>query len=494
MLVDKPAEVFDRDPEWAALAEFALAPRLPRLGIVSGRRRQGKSFLLRRLCAQPVVRGMYLLAQEQTRQVSLRQFADALSAQLGVPGSLRFEDWDGALRFAIRQQAADGARLLVLDEFPYLLRHSPELPSVIQSLYDDAKDDPRDPGVRLILCGSALSIMTELLSGQHPLRGRAVLDLSLRPFNYRDAARYWGITDPEVAFETHAVFGGTAGYRDLVDEPPPDRAEGMTRWLGRHVFSPSRTLLTETEYLLREDPRITDRALYQSVLTAISTGAGTPSKIGAILGRPDRSLAHPLTVLESAGIIRRGGDVLRQRGTQWQLVDPIVRFNELVLAPRRSEFEERRGEAALRAAEHTISAQIHGPHFEELCRQWTARFAADEALGRATGPVGSAVISDQRGRTRHELDVVALDAGEIPGHKTARVALIGEAKSTSQPQTCADLARLDYLRGLLIEQGTMAGGAMIALFSRAGFDAELRAAAAARRDVTLVDLRRLYGL
>lgn len=493
MLIDKPAEVFDREREWEALAEFATAPRLPRLGIVSGRRRQGKSFLLRRLCAQPSVSGMYLLAQEQTRQVALRQFADALSAQLGVPGSLRFDDWDGALRFALRQQASGGARLLVLDEFPYLLRHSPELPSVIQSLYDDARDDPHGAGMRLILCGSALSVMTELLSGQHPLRGRAVLDLSLRPFDYRDAARYWGIADPEVAFETHAVLGGTAGYRDLVDEPPPDRSEGMTRWLGRHVFSPSRTLLTETEYLLREDPRITDRALYQSVLTAISVGAGTPSKIGSILGRPDRSLAHPLAVLESGGFIRRGGDVLRQRGAQWQLVDPIVRLNELVLAPRRSEFEEHRGEAALRAAEHTISAQIHGPHFEELCRQWTARFAAEEALGRVPGPVGSTVISDQRGKTRHELDVVALEAGEITGRRNARVALIGEAKSTSQPRTTTDLARLDYLRGLLDEQGTAAAGAMIVLFSRTGFDAELQRVAAARKDVALVGLPRLYG-
>jgi len=497
MAIDKPTEVFDREWEWAALAEFAVAPRVPRLGIVSGRRRQGKSFLLRRLCALPAASGLYVLAQEQTRQVALQQFADALSAQLGVPpDSLRFTGWDGALRFAVHQSAArsgNGARLLVLDEFPYLLRHSPELPSVIQSVYDEARNEPGASGMRLILCGSALSVMTGLLSGQHPLRGRAVLDLGLRAFHYRDAASYWGITNPEVAFEVHAVFGGTAGYRDLVDEPPPERPDGMTRWLGRHVFDPARTLLTEAEYLLREDPRITDRALYQSVLTAISAGAGTPSKIGAILGRGDRALAHPLAVLESGGFIRRGGDVLRQRGTQWMLVDPIVRFSELVLAPRRSEFEEHRGEAALIAAEHTISAQIHGPHFEELCREWTARFAAEEALGRVPGLVGTTVIADQRGRARHELDVVALEAGETPGRKDARVALIGAAKSTNRPRTTTDLARLDYLRGLLEEQGTPASDAMIALFSRSGFDAGLRKAAAGRPDVVLVDLDRLYG-
>lgn len=495
MAIEKPSEVYDRDWEWEALAEFALSPRVPRLGIVSGRRRQGKSYLLRRLCAHPAVDGLYVLAQEQTRQVALTQFARALAAQLGIPGSLRFDDWDGALRFAAGQLAASGQgpRLLVLDEFPYLLRHSPELPSVLQALYDDGRNDPRAPAMRVILCGSAFSVMTELLSGQHPLRGRAVLDLTLHAFNYRDAAKYWGITDPEVAFATHAVFGGTAGYRDLVDEPPPATADGIPRWLGRHVFDPARALLTEADYLLREDPRITDRALYQSVLTAISAGADTPSKIGSVLGRPDRSLTHPLAVLHSGGFIRRGGDMLRQRGTRWEVADPILKFHELVLAPRLSEFEERRGEAALLSARPTISTQIHGPHFEELCREWTTRFAEGEGLGRTPGPVGSAVLSDPRGRSKHEIDVLALEAGETAGRKNARVALIGEAKCTSKPRTTADLARLDYLRGLLEQRGSRTATASLALFSRSGFDPELSRTAASRADVILVDLGGLYG-
>jgi hypothetical protein len=48
--LDKPADVFDRDADWADLADFALSP-LPglRIAVVYGRRRQGKSYLLRRL-------------------------------------------------------------------------------------------------------------------------------------------------------------------------------------------------------------------------------------------------------------------------------------------------------------------------------------------------------------------------------------------------------------------------------------------------------------
>ena len=45
-----------------------------------------------------------------------------------------------------------------------------------------------------------------------------------------------------------------------------------------------------------------------------------------------------------------------------------------------------------------------------------------------------------------------------------------------------------------MDQGTRATDATLALFSRSGFDRELRAAAAGRADVLLVDLAHLYGV
>ena len=76
--LDKPTDVFDRDAEWADLAAFALSP-LPglRIAVVYGRRRQGKSYLLRRLTG--AVGGLYHLATEQAEPVSLRRFGDSLA-------------------------------------------------------------------------------------------------------------------------------------------------------------------------------------------------------------------------------------------------------------------------------------------------------------------------------------------------------------------------------------------------------------------------------
>ncbi len=148
---DKPQDVFGRDLEWADLADFAFSP-LPglRIAVVYGRRRQGKSYLLRRLA--DAVGGLYHLATEQAEPVSLRRFGDSVAAWAGLPsGSFGFGDWERALLTAVEVLAARARSgttsaappLLVLDEFPYLCQETPGLPSVIQSLYDALGREPR---------------------------------------------------------------------------------------------------------------------------------------------------------------------------------------------------------------------------------------------------------------------------------------------------------------------------------------------------------------
>lgn len=45
--MEKPSVLFDRDAEWADMARFASAPAAgAQLGLVYGRRRQGKTLML----------------------------------------------------------------------------------------------------------------------------------------------------------------------------------------------------------------------------------------------------------------------------------------------------------------------------------------------------------------------------------------------------------------------------------------------------------------
>jgi uncharacterized protein len=502
--LDKPADVFDRDAEWADLADFALSP-LPglRIAVVYGRRRQGKSYLLRRLTG--AVGGLYHLATEQAEPVSLRRFGDSLAAWAGLSaGVFGFGGWEQALRTAAEVMAESSRPhpprsappLLVLDEFPYLVQETPGLPSVVQSLYDSL-----GPGAgagtrpfRLLLCGSAITVMADLLSGTRALRGRAALELRVRPFGYRDARDYWGITDPAAAFAHNALVGGTPGYRELVPDPqvPEDPAQ-LGGWLARNVLRPSMPLFDEARRVVHEDPRIRDTATYSSVLAAVAAGESSPTKIGGPLGRPATSLAHQLATLASAGFIDRRHDLLLDRRPVVTVADPMVRFHQLVIEPYLADLEAGRACQVWAEAQHTADSKIFGPHFETLAADWVARYAPREA-GLTVGPVGQTVIACREHKVGHEIDILALVRGSRPRTPGTPVAFVGEAKHRDRRPGLAELRRLQHLRDLLTAAGHEASDAVLGLFSAASFTDDLTAeATASRGKILLVTLAELYG-
>lgn len=499
--MDKPADVFDRDDEWADLADFVRLP-LPglRIAIVYGRRRQGKSYLLRRLA--DAAGGIYHLATEQTEAISLRRFVDSLAPRTGLsPETLRFAEWERALREAFGVMAAGtvpsgGPSLLILDEFPYLATETPGLPSIVQGLYDELGPGAgeRAAPLRLILCGSAISVMGDLLSGTKALRGRAALDMRVRPFGYRDSRAYWGIENPATAFVHHAIVGGTPGYRELVlDSCLPEQPARFGDWLARNVMRPFMPLFDEADRVVHEDPRIRDTATYSSVLAAVAAGESSPVKIGGLLGRPASSLTHQLGMLESAGFIDRRHDLLYDRRPVITITDPLVRFHQLVIEPYLADLEAGRATRTLAEAEHTIESRILGPHFEALAAEWVARYAPDEA-GLAVGPVGSTVIACREHKKAHEIDVLALTRGSRPRTANAPISFIGEAKNRDRRPGLAELRRLEHLRGLLTGLGHDASEAVLGLFSATGFTEDLTAEANRRGGkLLLVSLADLYG-
>jgi hypothetical protein len=495
----RPADLFDREREWSELSGFVCdpAPGL-RIGIVYGRRRQGKSYPLRRLAA--ATGGFYYQALEHEPAQALAELGDRLGAHLGV-GRLAFSGWDEAIsslgRLAPRRMGGTlpaqlpvqlggpvvvGPAVAVIDEFPYLLEKTPELPSLLQRAVDRSEDESW-PAVRLILCGSAISVMAGLLEGRGALRGRARTNLLIRPFSYVESARFWGITDAKLAFRVHAVLGGTPGYRELVRSVPASMEEFDT-WVVDEVLSPSAALFREDEWLLGEQRGLEDRALYLSVLSAVAGGSCTQSAISNELGRSQQSVLHPLDALVRSGFLDKHDDVVRQRRPVYRIADPMVRFHQVVRHPRVELFEDRRGAEAWADCQPTFGSLVLGPHFEQLAREHVRRVGAT-LVGAPIVSVGTTVVNDKAGRTAHELDIVALGTGMGPQRRT--IEAIGEAKLRELGTD--DLARLERVRTVL----QRAEHAHVVLVSASGFTRGLAAEAASRADVHLADLEDIYA-
>jgi AAA+ ATPase superfamily predicted ATPase len=301
MAWSKPQDMFDRDFEWGELTRFAgnSAPRAT-LGIVSGRRRQGKTFLLDALAGE--ANGFMFTAAETTEADSLHQFGEALAAYLDEPTPFRFAGWDEAITRLMRL-AVNGPKPVVIDEFPFLAKATPALPSLIQRALEPSAQRRNTP-VRLLLCGSALSFMGKLLAGSAPLQGRAGLELLVPTLDYRLAREFWGIGDLRTAMLTNAIVGGTPAYRrEFAQDDVPAGPDDFDPRVCRTVLKPGRPLFREARYILAEEPDIHDTALYHGVLAAIAEGNTTRGGIANYLERKSTDLAHPLGVLHDAGLI-----------------------------------------------------------------------------------------------------------------------------------------------------------------------------------------------
>ena len=174
-----------RQPELGYLAaEFGAAR--PSLVIVYGRRRVGKSTLLR----EAMAKGPHVYYQA-TRVISSLNLEGLKAEVRRAPPVDDFlsglADWSATLQYLAHLSVKHRGLVVVLDEFPYLVDAEPALPSIIQKLWDSGEPGAGD--LKLVLCGSTISQMEELLAERNPLYGRKTLALDLAPLPLRSLCR-----------------------------------------------------------------------------------------------------------------------------------------------------------------------------------------------------------------------------------------------------------------------------------------------------------------
>jgi hypothetical protein len=184
----------------------------------------------------------------------------------------------------------------------------------------------------------------------------------------------------------------------------------------------------------------------------------------------DDALAHPLTVPEDAGLLRRESDAFRPSRSRVRITEPLITFYHAVMRPEWARLE-RPGQAG-RVWTDTrarFASTVLGPHFEQLCRDWAAYFAEDDAIGGRVASVASGVVNDAARHRTWEVDVVVAAAD-------GRTLALGEAK-WGQVMDLGHLERLRRIRQLLVAQDRSgAESVRLLCFSAAGFTAELKAA------------------
>lgn len=481
-MIEKPAALFDRDAEWNELSTFATDDRLgATLALVYGRRRQGKTLLLELLAE--CVGGMLVTGLEQSSPMNLAAIGETYAQHRGLGAAVAFTSWTDALDALLAVGEGGSPALIVIDEFPYLLGSAPELPSLLQRALSPRGRARQRSRTRIVLCGSAFSVMRGLLAGTAALRGRATREVVVHPFDYRQARQFWEIEDADLAARVHALVGGTPAYLDYAGGQPPADRHSLDDWVVHHLINPSSAFFREGRLLVGEEPTLGDSALYLSVLAALSTGRTRRSEIAAALGRAESALTHSLAVLQDTRLVTARADALRSRRTTYHIAEPMLRFHQLIIAPHEARLVRRHGMQVWKTLQPTVNSAIYGPHFEELCREWTRDHAAPQTVGGLAESAQASAVACPTHRQQHEIDVVV--------RADSRVTAIGEAKWRQRPIGVDQLDRLRHLRAILPPTQAPEPPRLL-LFSRHGFEPALIQEAHTTKDIELIDLHRLY--
>ncbi|MFJ4694037.1 ATP-binding protein [Streptomyces sp. NPDC088766] len=487
-LPEKPERVFDREDEWDALVAFARdGGAQPRLGVVTGRLRQGKTFLLEALTR--ALGGFYFGAQQVTQADALSRLADELARYTNEPSSRHWRGWEDAVD-ALLALGGRGAVPVVIDEFPHLVRQSPSLPSVLHSAFR-SHDGGRSGQARLLLSGSDLPLMRRVFSTASPLRELAGLDLTVGPFDFRRAARFWGIEDPALALLVHAVVGGTPAYRrDYVCDDAPGDRQDFDAWVCRTVLDPRKPLFREAYHLLQEETDHVDRALCHSALSAVASGCSTQGQVADCLAAPLTDTARCLGLLVENGLLHSAPDAFRPHLIRLHVAEPLLAFEHVAVGPRRSALEQQDAAGVWKRARPVFDSVVARSHFAQICRDWVLGFAGPDVFGAHPVSAARGALPDPEHSGGRDVaaDVV------VHGHGTGREAAllsVGLARWDEVMDT-HHLEQLRSLLALLADRGDDVTRARPACYGGAGFTPALRAAEA-EGHVVLVGLDRLYG-
>lgn len=135
-------------------------------------------------------------------------------------------------------------------------------------------------------------------------------------------------------------------------------------------------------------------------------------------------------------------------------------------------------------------SNVLGPHFEQVCRDWTFHQADPDLLGGPPARVGHGTVHDPKARTGHQVDVAVV--GIADGGRSPLLA-IGEAK-WNDIMGAAHVERLRRIRDLVTEAGRYdTAHTRLFCFSGAGFNDKAHAVARDNPDVELIGVADLYG-
>jgi len=447
--------------------------------LVYGRRRVGKTTLILHWAQQTGRPVIYWVATRDTPAQVRHGFTQALWAW-AYPGSQavpRFETWSEVFETAARL-IGDQPVILIMDEFSYAAESDPALPSNLQAAWDHHF---KERNAILLLAGSHIGMMVDLMGYHAPLYGRFTGQLPVDPLPFSALRDFLPRYTAAERVAVYAVAGGIPAYLERFSD-----GESLGDNIQR-LFMRRTGMFRSEPFLLVGDVIRRETQTYEAIMKAVASGRHTPQEIGSALDVTSSYLSPYLKQLEKLHLIERRLPATippeqrrTSRSSRYHLEDPYLRFCFRFIAPNLSLVEQELTDVLWDRISEQFRAFVGGTAFEELCRAWMLAQARAGKLPLVPEIVGSHWAQDA------QMDVVAVNWRE-------KAILLGECKWAVDAVSRSILRELLDKTPLVLQalpEGGAGWAAHHALFARAGFT-EAAQADARIHHVMLVDLARL---
>lgn len=433
--------------------------------VIYGRRRIGKTELLREFCKD--ISHVFYACKECTDDEQLNSFSIRMLKNTQVSKYIKnFNDWEQAFKFVI-ELPHQGKKLLVIDEFPYMVHANNSIPSIIQNLWDEllSRED-----MMIILCGSAMSfIEKEILSEKNPMYGRATGILKMSEMGFGDAAKFFPNHDIKDKILAYSILGGIPHYLKQFEVDI-----SIEENIKNNILTKGCVLYNEVEFLMRQELRET--SIYNTLITTIAMGN---TKLNDIYQKTqiDRAkISVYLKNLIDLNILNREfpvSDSIKstvnvQRGL-YSISDNFFSFWYRFVFPNLSELEAGDIDGVYEYSVKPFIDSYASKIFENVCIQFLRKKNAQASLQIRFKKIGRWWEKDC------EIDILAFGEKEE--------CIVGECKWQVAKMGISDLEHLKSKA-----KKAKVSSPYYYLFSKSGFTAELNKLAEKDRYTTLVGL------
>ncbi|MDR0290043.1 MAG: ATP-binding protein [Treponema sp.] len=447
--------------------------------VLYGRRRIGKTTLISHFIHnKPAI---FFSAQEANDKMNLEVFSKLLYQFFGLAGAglPAFTDWGLAFLF-LAEKIRDKRLILVIDEFPYAAGANKGLKSILQNTIDHVF---KNSNLFIILSGSQIGFMeNEVMGYKSPLFGRRTAQMKLGGFDYIDAAGMFSKYSFEDKIRLYSCIGGTPYYLARID-----KQLSFEKNLEMLFFKTAGYLYEEPLMLLRQELR--EGSVYNSIISAIATGATRLNEISSITGEERSKVIKYLDTLIGLHILHKefpfGENPEKSRKGIYCIRDNCYRFWYRYVFANKAAIEQGAGTALLKFFLPELNSYIGGP-FEEICMQYMIRMNNLSALpftftqsGRWWGP-------NPKTRQQEEIDMVFSDAG-------GKHFIFAECKWRNELKDTSVLENLIEKSSLLKHDYTNRDSTNYCLFSKVPFSKSCESLAKQTGNVSLIGLKELYN-